>query len=369
MTAKQIDTNGWTEIKGNPISKVGVFEYLGSQISSELIPDKVYNVYRPEEELANQDCLNSFKLVPWTDDHAMLGAEDEGLLPAEQKGIHGVIGEEVYYEDGYLKANLKIFSQKLSQLIEDGKKELSIGYRCVYDIISGTYNGKVYDAIQRKIRGNHVALVNEGRAGPDVAVLDHFKFALDTKRLITMPETNITLEALDAKLSLLTDAVSGLKKAFDEAKPDMLVTKAEVEDADEDKDEDEDKKKTAEDEDEEKDDDKKKDGMDMRIEKLAQQVQHLRETNPKHLFQEISKRNALAEKLSQHVGVFDHSEMTLDEVAQYGIKKLGLSCEKGQEAPILTGFFAGKKLNVEVVGQDSNIVACAEVDAFINGGE
>ena len=115
-TAREYDINGWAEIKGNPISKVGVFPYSGSQISPELEADKIYQVYRPEEELADPETISSFKLLPWTDEHAMLGSEDDGLTAAERKGVHGVIGEDVYYEDGYLKGNLKIFSNNIRLL-------------------------------------------------------------------------------------------------------------------------------------------------------------------------------------------------------------------------------------------------------------
>src|SRR6188474_2789733 len=59
-SARKTDLNGWTEIKGNPLSKVGVFPYLGKQISPKLEPDKTYWVYRPEEELSHPDCINSF---------------------------------------------------------------------------------------------------------------------------------------------------------------------------------------------------------------------------------------------------------------------------------------------------------------------
>lgn len=81
-SAREYDINGWAEIKGNPISKVGVFPYLGSQIDKSLIPDKIYQVYRPMEELNNPETINSFKLVPWTDEHEMLG---KGMTPAEKK--------------------------------------------------------------------------------------------------------------------------------------------------------------------------------------------------------------------------------------------------------------------------------------------
>lgn len=68
-SARIKDSNGWIEIKGNPISKTGVFDYLGSSIGA---PDagKIYKVYRPESALNNEETINSFKLLPWIDDHA-----------------------------------------------------------------------------------------------------------------------------------------------------------------------------------------------------------------------------------------------------------------------------------------------------------
>ena len=138
-------TNSFIEIKANPISKVGVFSYSGRAIGAD-DPDKIYNVYRPEEELNNQETIDSFKLIPFVDDHTMLGGQ---YTPAEEKGVHGVLGEEVSFKDGYLLANLKIFSNKVRDLINSGKKELSAGYRCVYEKASGVWNGKSYDYIQR----------------------------------------------------------------------------------------------------------------------------------------------------------------------------------------------------------------------------
>ena len=133
-SARESDVNGWAEIKGNPISKVGIFPYSGAQINSDLDPDRIYMVYRPASELNNQKTIDSFKLLPWTDEHTMIGP---GLTPAEKIGIHGVIGEDVYFEDDYLKGNLKVFSDELAGLIDSGKKELSIGYRCLYDMSPG----------------------------------------------------------------------------------------------------------------------------------------------------------------------------------------------------------------------------------------
>ncbi len=128
MTARQIDDNGFIMIERNPISRSGVFPYLGRNISEECDPDKVYWVLRPEEELSDPATLESFALLPLVDDHTMVG---EGFTPVEEKIAHGVLGESVEYDkqSGILYAPLKLFSEKIKRLIQSGKKALSLGYR------------------------------------------------------------------------------------------------------------------------------------------------------------------------------------------------------------------------------------------------
>lgn len=172
---KQVDHNQFWLIKDNPITKAGIFPYLGKQISPSLEPDKIYQVYRPAEEI--KKAADTFKLVPLVDDHTMLGPE---FTPAEQKGVHGVLGEDIQERNGTLFADVKIFSEQLKREIQDGKKELSLGYFCKYDLTPGQYNGMHYDAVQRDLKGNHIALVDNGRMGHDVRVMDAMAFdALD----------------------------------------------------------------------------------------------------------------------------------------------------------------------------------------------
>jgi hypothetical protein len=383
MTARKTDINGYVEIKGNPISKVGVFQYSGQQMGDGFDPDKIYNVYRPEVELADPACIESFKLVPWIDEHVMLGNGVDGFTPAEKKGVQGVIGEEVYFEDGYLKGNLKIFSGKLADLIKDGKKELSIGYRCIYEATSGVYNGQPYEAVQRQLRGNHLASVGEGRAGPDVSVLDHFKFTFDSKELTAMlvkkdgekakdeevkkegetkeegKDEGLTLETLAAQVKALAEAVAELKGAGSAKDEEEPVKEKEEE-------------KVADEEEKEVKDNDKTDAkaMDAKLKKMATELHTLKTNgvNVKQLLAEVSKRDALANKLSYHIGTFDHADKTLDEVAAYGVSKLGLTAEKGQEQAVLAGFFAGSKTHSSAIitAQDS-APKSNQIEAYING--
>ena len=341
MDRRDYDTNGWFEIQDNPLSTVGVYPYMGRSISAECIQDHLYGVYRPESELSSQECIDSFKLIPWIDDHVMLGSEDAGLTPSEQKGVQGVIGQDVYFDGTTLKGNIKVFSEAMANLIANGKKELSCGYRCRYEYAPGTYNGEPYQYVQREIRGNHLALVENGRMGPDVAVLDHLTFTIDSKEFQQMTKDNeeaekssMTLEEVHkfleevmpklAKIQELTGKQSEeLDSHCDEEEKDDTVYD------DEEKEDDEEKMavKDEEPEEEKKDDDKT--GMDEAV--IAKLIQ-----------KNIAKKSKLYEKLSAQVGAFDHSDMDLDQLAKYGCKKLSLEVEKESRVQFLEAYLLGK---------------------------
>ena len=354
MDKREYDTNGWFEVKDNPLSKKGIFQYSGRSISPECEPDRIYNVYRPAEELSTEECINSFKLLPWIDNHVMLGSEDEGLTPAEAKGIQGVIGEDVYFDGEYLKGNIKVFSEAMSNLIANGKKELSCGYRCRYEYAPGNYDGEAYDYVQREIRGNHLALVEQGRMGSDVAVLDHFTFTVDNKELFNMAEENkevgsekptMTLEEVHkfleevmpklAKIQELTGQSFGSagEEAVadeDETKPDGDTEKPDGEAEDE-----EGAEYSAGGQKEEEKEGERGAGMDAAA--IALSVER-----------KIAEKAKLYDKLSKHIGAFDHSEMSLDKMAKYGLNKLGVEAPKEGRVTFLNAYLQGKGVSSAV---------------------
>lgn len=352
MDAREYDGNGWFEIKANPISKAGIFPYSGRQLGlTGPDADRIFQVLRPPEELGDPECVESFKLLPWIDDHVMLGPVAQEMtdraLPAEKKGVQGVIGEEVFYKDGTLYANIKAFSSTLAALIEAGKRELSAGYRCIYDMTAGVWNGLRYDAIQRKIRGNHLALVAEGRMGPDVAVMDHFTFTFDAKEL-EMAEENkggegggagsMTLEQVASLVGELAPQVAKLTEAFAKLSPGAATPAATEVDNDSlggDK------------------------GAPAAGATATETATAPGAGNPnkgeggegtpagsgmdeRAFVARIAKRDDLAAKISQHVGTFDHKSMTLDDVVAYGCDKLGIKADKGHEAAMLAGYLQAK---------------------------
>lgn len=358
MTAQAVDLNGYVEIRGNPISKVGVFPYLGSEIGAPE-PDRVYNVYRSAEELSDPDTIASFRLMPLVDEHSMLGSEDDGLTPAEKKGVQGVIGEEVYFDAPYLRGNLKIYSEAAKGLVNSNtKRELSPGYRCVYDFTPGAFDGEQYDAVQRTIRANHLALVEEGRTGPDVAVLDHMRFALDSNQLLVALQDayrdNITTakEAVMAdEQNLASDGLEELKAALKALSPEELAalmaelnpdsTEVEIEDAEVEAEVAADAEAEVVEDECAKDEDKAAmDTMRKQIKALQSKLATVQDSGA--FIAQIADRDALAGKVSQFVGTFDHARMTPAQVAEYGVTKLGIPCDKGSERIALDAWMHGR---------------------------
>lgn len=332
MTARTYDLNSFFTVADNPISREGVFPYSGGQIGAA-DRGRIYQVYRPAEELSAADTLASFRLMPIIDDHTMLGA---GFTPAEDVGVHGVIGENVAVTDGVMTANLKIFSSSLAEKIKSGKTELSCGYRCVYDFTPGVWNGHPYDAIQRQIRGNHLALVDEGRLGPQVAILDQMIFTVDAKeqKPAMDEELKAMLAAIVARLDKLEAPAAGAETGSTEAPVDPEAAKAAAGATDEDPAKPMDP--PAVDTDKPEEAAAAMDAVTRELKALKDQIAAMTVMDEAAVVKSLARKTDLAARLSVHIGTFDHSAMTFDQVAAYGIGKLGLAnIPKGSEAVAL----------------------------------
>ena len=183
IMAKTVDKNGFWFIPHNPISKVGIFDYLGSSISEECEPNKVYKVFRPGDTLLASVPTWDNPPKPFINDHEMLG---EGFSKIDDRPVQGVISNP-QYEDGVLYADITVYSEALKDSIENGKKELSLGYFCKFEKQPGTYEGENYDYVQTNMVGNHIALVDAGRCGSDVKVFDR-KWVMDSFDIISKDE-------------------------------------------------------------------------------------------------------------------------------------------------------------------------------------
>ena len=155
---------GYLVCRDVPIARTGIQQYAGSEFGGEE-PEKVYNVKRPEEEVFNRTALVSFEGKPVVDEHPDEDISADNVL----KYIKGTC-RNVRRGDGPLSdciiADLIIYDSDLIHKIEEGKRDISCGYDCLWDPEGDD------GYIQREIRGNHVAVVDRGRAGHKVAIRD-----------------------------------------------------------------------------------------------------------------------------------------------------------------------------------------------------
>jgi hypothetical protein len=144
-------------------SRTGIQIYSGVEVGRPQV-DRV-RVYRPEDEVFNQDSMASFAHRPVTINHPKKMVDSSSW----KKEAVGYTGETITKDGGFVRVPLILADQAaISQVMSNGKRELSFGYTCDLDFTPGkTPGGEEYDAVQRQIRGNHLAIVSAGRAGPD----------------------------------------------------------------------------------------------------------------------------------------------------------------------------------------------------------
>lgn len=214
MGRSHIDENGFKVIEAMPISVVGVFPYLGKQIDYDgemgLEPNKVYYVFRSPEELFDKEAMSSFNGKPFIDNHEMLG---KGFKPVDKRPADGTIYNVRRSKDmpDYLIADTNIFTEKMIRKIADGKRELSLGYRCQYVPEAGTWNGIPYQFKQTNLRGNHLALVEHGRCGSSVCVCDGALVTMDSlpKEILDMEKEKDEKKGAKALASKLDACLQG----------------------------------------------------------------------------------------------------------------------------------------------------------------
>lgn len=192
-SARTFDKDGRLHVSRTPISKSNVCPYMGKEIPGwdqlGLDPNKVYRLYRDAEALAKG--ASTFNNIQLTKKHIQVNADDP-----KKDEIVGSIGSDVVYEAPYLWASMCIWDNEAIGLVETEKlDEISSAYHYVPVMQPGTSpDGEAFDGRMTEIIGNHVSLVEQGRAGPDVVVADSLPTELAatvgsaTKPITTAPK-------------------------------------------------------------------------------------------------------------------------------------------------------------------------------------
>lgn len=207
----------------------GIYQYTGREVDPEgktFTADQVVNVYRPPEEVFDKESLASFVGKPITDDHPAEGVDATNWRDLARGTIMNATRHIA--EDGdFVGFDMAFMDAKTIAKIDAGTRELSNGYGADIEFGDGVApDGAKYQATQRNIRGNHVAVVKAGRAGSccrlgDVAICapiasDQVRKLLVDQRTYDDAKSSAIKPATqdangDAKVSTKTIMVDGLQ--------------------------------------------------------------------------------------------------------------------------------------------------------------
>jgi len=213
-------------------TRVGVFNYR--TIDGEMI-----GVLRLPQEVFAEDSMDSLKSIPVTVMHPK-----QFVTSVNAKEVmRGYTSDSVEkIADTYLKTDLIVTDADAIAGVESkAYAQLSCGYTCDLEDNEGIFQGLPYQKIQRNIRYNHLALVDKGRAGPQVRVLmdaaegdeiyvhttdddtgeiNMVKVMIGGKEFNVSPEVKAALEAHMATMSKEGDASkeAAVAKQAEEAK-------------------------------------------------------------------------------------------------------------------------------------------------------
>lgn len=222
--------------------RTGIQLYRGDEMDHPEMD--VVRVYRPPEEVFSKDSLQGFSHAPMT-----MGHPEDGVNAANWKDLAvGEVSTAAVRDGEWVALPLILKDAAAIQAVEGGKAELSAGYRCDIDWTAGvTDDGQAYDAVQRNIRINHLAVVDRARAGSEARIGDDAKswgaspVTTDQRKEKAMPDIRkvtvdgVTIETTDQGAQVieklqqkLTDANTAAGKAEAEHQKAIAAKDAEL---------------------------------------------------------------------------------------------------------------------------------------------
>lgn len=223
QSVRTIDVDGRMHISQANITREQVAPYYGSEIPDYqelgLDPQKVYQVYRPAEEL--EKAVKTFNLIPLLSQHIPISSKKP-----EKELVCGSTGSSAIWEAPYIKNSMVVTVAEDIQGIEQNKKrELSAGYYYKPVMEDGIFEGQPYQIRMVDIVANHLALVEKGRAGPTVVVGDASStdVSINPNGVSDMSDIALSKKATKAKGALIavlkpimaTDAQANISVTLD----------------------------------------------------------------------------------------------------------------------------------------------------------
>ena len=209
------------------VTRCGVFKYLNQD-------GTIRREARLPEYAFKKDSLDSLKMIPVTNNHPTVLVD---ATNAKELSI-GSTGETINIDGENILTTVTINVQDaISEIENNNKVELSLGY--TLDLIEqkGVYNGQEYDCIQTNIKYNHLAVVERGRAGVSRLNFDSFECGIIVDENITHERENmvkINIDNVDVEVDeAVKKAFDSLNARFDSATAEADTLKAKLDETEE----------------------------------------------------------------------------------------------------------------------------------------
>ncbi len=199
------------------VARTGIQIYGGDELGIPEFRGKVIRVYRPEDEVFNKDALHSYAHRPVTIGHPKGGVNADNW----RETAVGVTGDEVLRDGNFVRVPMTVMDGEAVKAIEQGLLELSMGYSASIELADGVSpEGEPYDAVQRSMRMNHLAIVPRARGGSNLRIGDYqeettMADAIKTRTVLvdglpveTTDAGAIVIERLQSEVKALKDAAS-----------------------------------------------------------------------------------------------------------------------------------------------------------------
>lgn len=212
-SVRRFDQQGFLHVGSSTISKAQIRPYFGREIPGwealGLDANRAYKMYCSADELSK--AAHTFNNLPILNRHVPINADS---IPDD--AIVGSMGTDCAFDGTYLRGSQVIWKRPaIKGVLSNRQRENSCGYSYTADMTPGNFEGMQFDGAMLNLAGNHVTIVVQGRAGPDVLVGDEImKLNSRTALLIGGSIASLVrpLLAKDAKVDI-TDALGDVTGA------------------------------------------------------------------------------------------------------------------------------------------------------------
>lgn len=183
------------------VSRPGIYEYANPDGSTR-------RELRPDEEVFDPESLGSFEGASVTNGHP---PADRPVTADNVRGLEvGTVMGPGHRLDDMVAAPFVVKTRDAVRSVRGGKRQLSPGYRIDLDETPGIHpKYGPYHAVQRKIRVNHVAIVDRARGGSRLQLrMD----GADVREQIDDPRPRGETMDKDEQIRTLQATVTGLER-------------------------------------------------------------------------------------------------------------------------------------------------------------